>query len=174
MTTTPAEYMPADYWAKRSHFAYYAEIRSIIESLSPGDSILDVGGYDTPVVTWGKFKRRYTVDAVLDPKFPGVRSFVEDFLTWPAPEKTTVAVCAQVLEHLDNGTVDRFARKLLGTARNVIVSVPYCWPAGAEPSHVQDPIDVHKLTKIMGGRRPDRARIVADGKRRRIVGLWKT
>lgn len=166
--------MPADYWRARSHLNYYAEVRTLIESITTGGSILDVGGYDTPVVTWGKFKRRYTVDAVLDPKFPGVRSYVEDFLTWPAPEKMDVVVCCQVLEHLADGTVDRFGKKLLGTGRNVIVSVPYCWPKGGEPSHVQDPIDVHKLARMMGGRRPDRARIVADGKRRRIVGLWKT
>jgi hypothetical protein len=157
----PAEYMPPKYWEARSHMAYYAAIRELVESLSPGASILDVGGYDTPVVTWGTFKRRYTVDAVLDPKFPGVKS----------TEKMDVVICAQVLEHLENGTVERFARKLRQTGRTTIVSVPYCWPAGGEPSHVQDPIDIPKLARIMGGR-PDRCRLVADGKRRRIVALW--
>lgn len=152
--------------------AYYQAIRELVESFSPGASILDVGGYDTPVVTWGEFKRRYTVDAVLDPKFPGVVSAIDDFLGWKAPEKMAVVICAQVLEHLDNGTVERFARKLRATGRHTIITVPYCWSAGQEPSHVQDPIDIPKISRIMGGR-PDRCRLVTDGKRRRIVGLWK-
>lgn len=171
---TPSEYMPADYWRARSHLNYYAEVRQWIEELSAkgSGSILDVGGYDTPVVTWGKFRRRYTIDAVLDPKFPGVRSDVGDFMTWPAPERMDVVVCLQVIEHVQEAAA--FGAKLLRTGRNVIVSVPYCWPAGKEPSHVHDPIDVHKLASFMSGRRPDRARIVADGKLRRLVGLWTT
>lgn len=167
---TPAEYMPADYWRARSHMEYYAEVRRRIESLSPGGSILDVGGYDTPVVTWGKFRRRYTVDAVLDPKFPGVVSTVGDFMDWPAPERIDVVVCLQVIEHIADAKA--FGAKLLRTGKNVILSAPYCWPANVEPSHVHDPIDIHKLASFMSGRRPDSARIVADGKRRRIVGLW--
>lgn len=162
--------MPADYWRARSHMEYYAEVRRMIESLSPAGSILDVGGYDTPVVTFGKFRRRYTIDAVLDPKFPGVISTVGDFMDYAAPERIDVVVCLQVIEHIVEA--EAFGAKLLRTGKNVIVSVPYCWPAGGEPSHVHDPIDVHKLARFMSGRRPDRARIVADGKRRRLVGLW--
>ncbi len=82
-----------------------------------------------------------------------------------------VVVCCQVLEHIIDA--ESFGRKLLGTGRNVIVTVPYCWPAQGEPSHVQDPINLDKIQRIMSGRRPDRARIVPDGKRRRFVGLWK-
>lgn len=171
---TPVEYMPADYWRARSHMEYYAEVRRWIEELSAKGlgSILDVGGYDTPVVTWGKFRRRYTIDAVRDPKFPGVRSDVGDFMQWTAPERMDVVVCCQVIEHIVEA--EAFGARLLRTGKNVIVSVPYCWPAGREPSHVHDPIDVHKLARFMSGRRPDRARIVADGKSRRLVGLWKT
>lgn len=168
---TPVEYMPANYWTARAHMNYYRVVRELIEEYSPGKSILDVGGYDTPVVTWGDFKRRYTVDAVLDPKFPGVRSDVADFLGWTEPEKMSVVVCCQVLEHLANGEVERFGRKLVAAGKVVIVTVPYCWPAGGEPSHIQDPIDVHKFARFMG-RRPDRARLVPDGHRRRMVGVW--
>lgn len=170
--TVPAEYMPERYWDGRKHMRYYAEVRAMLEALSPAGSLLDVGGWDTPVATWGTFARRYTCDLARDPKFNGVRSHVGDFLTWTPPERMSVATCLQVLEHLPDGTVNRFARRLLAAADVVIITVPYLWP-GTEPSHFQDPISHEKLARIMG-REPDRSQVIMDGKRGRIVALYRT
>jgi hypothetical protein len=61
------------YWDSRSHMNYYSTVREWIEELSPGEIILDVGGKDTPVVTWGNFKRRYLLDRMPQVKaYPGV------------------------------------------------------------------------------------------------------
>lgn len=168
--SSPLEYMPADYWAQRQHLKYYAAVRALLELLSPGESLLDVGGWDTPVATWGVFKRRYTCDAARDPGFAGVVSHVGDFLDWEPPERMSVVTCLQVLEHLPDRTVQRFGAKLRKAGAVVIVSVPFCWPKG-EPSHLQDPIDARKLAGFMGGP-PRRSEIVQDGRRSRIIGVW--
>lgn len=169
--TTPAEYMPAGYWDARKHLRYYAAVRAELETLSPGASIADVGGWDTPVVLWGDFARRYTVDLGRDPKFPGVISHVGDFMDWTPPERLSVVTCLQVLEHLPDGAVERFAAKLLAIADVAIVSVPYLWPP-REPSHLQDPISREKFARIMG-RAADRLSVVMDGRRGRIVATFR-
>lgn len=169
--SSPLEYMPPDYWAGRAGMKYYQAVRALLETLSPGESLLDVGGWDTPVATWGTFARRYTCDAGLDPKLPGVISHVGDFLNWEPPERMSVVTCLQVLEHLPDRTVQRFGAKLRQAGAVVIVSVPFCWPKGGEPSHLQDPIDARKLAGFMGGP-PRKAEIIQDGRRQRIVGVW--
>lgn len=169
--TTEVEWMPENYWPGRKHMAYYAAVRELLEGFGARGSILDVGGWDTPVVLWGTFKRRYTCDLGRDPQFPGVKSHVGDFMLWTPPERMSVVTCLQVLEHLPDGEVERFAAKLRSSADVTVVSVPYCWPAGRESSHVQDPINHDKLARIMGGR-PDNAKLIRDGKSRRLIGVW--
>lgn len=166
--------MPADYWANRGGLNYYATVRELLEKLSPGGSILDVGGWDTPVVTWGTFRRRYTCDLGHNPRFPGVVSHVGDFLSWRPPELMDVVTCLQVLEHIPDGPAQRFGRKLLETGKTIIVSVPYLWPPGAEPDHVQDPVDLEKLERIMG-ERSKFSSVIPDGPkctRPRLVAIW--
>ena len=136
---------PLSYWQGREHFAYYQVVREYLEALSPGASILDVGSWDTPVATWGRFERRYTCDLAIDPKLPGVTSFVGDFLEWELPERMSVATCLQTVEHLRDQVVEKFGRKLRASADALIVSVPFGWPKGQEACHQQDPIDLEKL-----------------------------
>lgn len=166
--------MPADYWDGRRELKYYETVRHLLERLGPSGSILDVGGWDTPVVTWGDFRRRYTCDLGHNPRFPGVVSHVGDFLTWRPPELMDAVTCLQVLEHLPDGIAQRFGRRLLVTGRTVIVSVPYLWPRDAEPDHVQDPIDLAKLERIMG-RSSSFSSVIEDGPqgtRPRLVAIW--
>lgn len=166
--------MPANYWADRRELKYYETVRQLLEKLGPSGSLLDVGGWDTPVVKWGDFRRRYTCDLGHDPKFAGVVSHVGDFLTWRPPELMDAVTCLQVLEHLPDGPAQRFGRKLLETGRTVIVSVPYLWPPGAEPDHVQDPVDLAKLERIMGTR-SSFSSVIEDGPqgtRPRLVAIW--
>lgn len=170
--TTSVSYMPRGYWEARKHLAYYGAVRSLIESLSPRASILDVGGWDTPVVLWGEFERRYTCDLGRDPCFPDVVSHVGDFLEWTPPERMSLTVCCQVIEHFPLEKAKAFAQKLLASAEVVIITVPYNWPKG-EPSHYLDPIDEAKLAEIVG-RAPDTYWLVRDGKRDRLVALYRT
>jgi hypothetical protein len=162
-----------DYWAPRAHLNYYRVAREYVEQLSPGASLMDVGSWNTPVVTWGRFERRYACDLAHVPEYPGVVSHVGDFLTWELPEHVSVATCLQTLEHLRDAVIMDFTAKLLASADALVVSVPYRWPAGQEPSHQQDPIDLAKLTRLMHGRKPAEHNVVKDGKLRRLVAVWR-
>ncbi len=166
--------MPENYWADRHELKYYGVVRELLEKLGPRGSILDVGSWDTPVATWGDFRRRYTCDLGRSPNLPGVISHVGDFLTWRAPELMDVVTCLQVLEHLPDGIAQRFGRRLLVTGQTVIVSVPYLWAPGLEPDHVQDPVDLAKLERIMGS--PSKfSSVIEDGPqgaRPRLVAIW--
>jgi hypothetical protein len=170
------------YWESRKSFGYYVLVKAWLEAISTKletlsartdarSSILDVGCLDTPTVTWGSFNERHTVDIEHDPQLPGVHSYVADFLTWQPPQHMTVVTCLQVLEHLPNEAVYEFGAKLRAISDHTIVSVPYMWPAGGEPGHKQDPIDLLKLSQFMGDF-PDEHAIVFDTKRLRIVGRW--
>ena len=59
-----------------------------------------------------------------------------------------LCTCLHVLEHLREPAP--FARRLLELGRLVLVSVPYRWPAGATKGHVNDPVDLDKLTAWFG------------------------
>lgn len=61
-----------------------------------------------------------------------------------------VVICFQVLEHIDDDNVGIFAKKLINDGRIAVVSVPYMWAEGKGKWHVQDPIDVEKLTTWFG------------------------
>lgn len=166
--------MPATYWETRTGLLYYGRVRELLEKMGPRGSLLDVGCWDTPVATWGDFRRRYTCDLGMDPKLPGVVSHVGDFLTWRPPELMDAVTCLQVLEHLPDGIAQRFGRRLLVSGQTVIVSVPYLWSPGWEPDHVQDPIDHGKLERIMGAP-PKFSSVIADGPkgtRPRLVAIW--
>jgi hypothetical protein len=156
------------YWEERKNLGYYAHVQSIIGRFSPGESILDVGCWDTPVATWGSFKRRYTCDLAVNPRLPNVTSHVGDFTTWDLPERMSLTTCLQTIEHLRNGTVHKFTEKLRGSADRVIVSVPYMWRKGKEYSHVQDPIDLTKLTGLFNGEAPSEHVVINN----RLVAVW--
>jgi 2-polyprenyl-3-methyl-5-hydroxy-6-metoxy-1,4-benzoquinol methylase len=153
--------MSEGYWRGRSHLAYYRVVEGLLRRIPPQHrwSILDVGCADTPVAAWGDFDRRMTVDLRTNPQLVGVRSYVADFLEWevPARERPTreepvdVVTCLQTLEHLEDGVVERFAWKLQDTGTWVIVSLPYLWNRAWTKTHHQDPIDLAKFFRIMGG-----------------------
>jgi hypothetical protein len=165
------------YWESRQRFGYYTVVRAWLEAISgpisatADSSVLDVGCLDTPTATWGWFNRRYTVDIEHDPKLPGVRSFIADFMMWEPTHKVTVVTCLQVLEHLPDDIVYRFGAKLRSISDYTIVSVPFMWKQGFEAGHLQDPISLEKFASFMGGP-PDEYAIVYDTKHFRIVGRW--
>lgn len=147
------------YWSQRKDLEYYQIVRRLIEDMGPLGSIMDVGCWDTPAVTWADADERITVDTRTRPELPGVRAIVG---RWPdcASEVPVcdVVLCLQVLEHLDEPQA--FCAALFAAARRaVILSVPWGWPALAEPSHRQDPVDGEKLAG-WAGREADRLVVV--------------
>jgi hypothetical protein len=77
-----------------------------------------------------------------------------------------LVLCLQVLEHLQDP--ETVARKLLDSGRIVIMSVPYQWPAGRNPRHLQDPVSEVKLIG-WAGRAPVETRLVRNGVDRLIA-----
>lgn len=143
------------YWGEREGLEYYATVQRILDAMGPQESILDVGCLDTPVVTWGQFRRRYTVDPENRPPLSGVWPIIgrwPDCRVW-LPLPVSVVLCLQVLEHVDDP--HGFAQWLFAAADTaVILSVPWGWPAGVTPGHIHDPVDAAVLYGWTG-RRPD-------------------
>ena len=84
-----------------------------------------------------------------------------------------VVTCLQVLEHLDNKKVRKFAKKLLRHSTDMtIISVPFMWEDGLCQQHLQDPIDLKKLTSWTGIEPSDHF-IVVDGTVKRLVAKYK-
>lgn len=150
---------------------YYAQVLEFARRYAPtGGSVVDVGGRDCAYIQWFDwFERKVVIDLKPPPASPGVETLAGDFLAWQPDGRFDLVLCLQVLEHLAEPAL--FCRKLLGTGRTVIVSVPYRWPKGLCSYHVQDPVDEAKLRGWAGGPPRDRA-IVRDGNRERLVAVF--
>jgi len=140
----------AGYWAGRKNLDYYQIVRTILEGFGPMGSVLDVGSWDTPIATYGDFDERITVDPRPRPALMGVLPIVG---RWPDCSHLVpvcdVVLCLQVLEHLDDP--EPFCAALFAHARHaVVISVPWGWPAGQEPSHRQDPVGAAKVRQWTG------------------------
>ena len=158
----------AGYWAGRKNLAYYQTVRQILEGLGRQGSILDVGCLDTPVSTWGDFDQRFTVDPLPRPELPGVLRIIGYWPdSGPVLPLCDVVTCLQVLEHLD--APEPFCAALFAHARQaVILSVPWGWPAGWEPSHKQDPVGAEKL-RGWTGRDPTATTITTEARPRAVM-----
>jgi hypothetical protein len=157
-----------DYWDDRKHFHYYREVIALARQHAPaGRHVVDVGAGPTGVLaalTW--FDRRVALDRSPVPRRRGIERVCADFLAWEPDVHFDLVLCLQVLEHLAEPAT--FARKLLATGSTVIVSVPYRWPRGYYPPHVQDPVDEDAL-QAWTGRTPVETRIVTDDLQRLIA-----
>ena len=149
------------YWQQRQHLKYYKCISEILDNMT-GESLLDVGGKDTPMVLNGNFEHRALIN--LKPvknQWAGVDYHIVDFMEWHAGP-FDVVMCLQVLEHLDNDIVEPFTQKLFETAsKAVVISIPYKWRFGFLTGHIQDPVDEEKLFGWTQ-REPDRSILVED------------
>lgn len=160
------------YWASRQRLRYYGLVRRWLDELGRGGLLVDVGGANTPVVTWGQFEERIAVDPSSPYSGEGVSVCKQDWMDFVMPGDATVTTCLQVLEHLPDERVAPFARKLLAHTEWAIISVPYLWPRGTCKHHLQDPVSRQKLIGWCG-RQPVRSRIVQDGRLKRLVALFE-
>ena len=171
------------YWEKRSHLGYYQAVKKILEDLSSKNknlTLCDVGGADTPVVTWGSFAERYmvSVDPIEKKKmFPGVKYVINRYTEADVPD-TDVTTCLQVLEHQPDHEIQEFVDTLMRkTRRTMVISVPYKWPKkdvgpfdGSYRPHYQDPVDEEKMLKWFG-MEPTQTTLVSGGVRQKLTRM---
>lgn len=141
----------AAYWAGRHDSLYYRAVYQIVAVAGDGaQSVIDIGSAETDYVTWFdwigekvQLNRGFTRAGP-----PGVRRIAADFFDWTPDKVYDIALCLQVLEHVEDAR--GFCDRLKATARQLVVSVPWMWPAGRVASHVHDPVDEAKLMSWMG------------------------
>jgi 2-polyprenyl-3-methyl-5-hydroxy-6-metoxy-1,4-benzoquinol methylase len=161
----------ATYWEERKTLRYYRRVLDFAETYAAdGGRLLDVGGRRCEYVLWFDwFEERTVVDLVEPADLPGIRAIQHDFLTMEVAAPYDLVLCLQVLEHLDEPAP--FCRKLFEAGRVVILSVPYRWPRGTCPSHVQDPVEEDDV-RAWAGRDWAESTVVTDGTLRRLVAVY--
>jgi SAM-dependent methyltransferase len=159
------------YWAERQNFNYFNEVVRLCRAYEPdGARVIDVGSGPTQLLRrldW--FGHRVALDRQFVPWRWRIKTIRADFLEYQPKHRFDLVLCLQVLEHLADPAP--FARKLLATGRTVIITVPYKWPSGLYPPHVQDPVDEAKL-QGWTGRTPSETRVVHDS-RARLIAVYR-
>jgi SAM-dependent methyltransferase len=133
------------YWKSRKHLRYYNEVLRLGKQWA-GDAktVIDVGSGNLPLILkleW--IPSKTSLDLYRKGRLPRCENIKADFMAYAPPISFDLVLCLQVLEHLE--CPDAFVEKLLRTGKIVLISVPYRWPEGQSPHHVQDPIDENKL-----------------------------
>jgi SAM-dependent methyltransferase len=137
------------YWEARKHMLYYKSLFQFVSVAGDdADSIIDVGCASARYMNWfGWIPRRALLDFGIPNKPEGFECIETDFMTFEPEKKFDLALCCQVLEHVEDPK--RFCDKLKTIARRLIVTVPYKW-SGNAPGHIHDPVDEAKLKDWMG------------------------
>jgi len=137
------------YWNTRKHLLYYkALFQYMCVAAYDAQSIIDVGSAGTEYLEWVPWvSDRVMLDAHISKSPSGIRFIEADFINFDLKDRFDVALCCQVLEHVEDP--GSFCDKLKSICKRLIVTVPYNWPIGA-PGHIQDPVDEHKLRQWMG------------------------
>jgi len=134
-------------------------------------SILDVGSRKSPVMdNIDNSVYKAMLDIKPMPPQPNIHMITADFYTWNPDRHYDVALCLQVLEHLDRPK--EFVEKLFQVATTVMISVSYKWLKGSCKYHVQDPINEEKILSWTG-REPDEQYIITDGTKERIICMYQ-
>jgi FkbM family methyltransferase len=116
-------------------------------------AVVDVGTGNVPYLEWFDWiPRRISIDIDVPYRSDAVEGVQGDIhqLAFEAP--FDICTCLQVLEHVSEP--EPFARRLLDLGKLVLVSVPYKWPEGTSAEHVNDPVDLEKVTAWFG-RKPN-------------------
>ncbi len=125
-------------------------------------------------MTWGRFKRRISVDIKGFPRHnPKIEEVVSDWRQYQCDEIADLILCMQVLEHLEDEQVKPFAQKIIRLGRLAIISVPYMWEKGMCKYHCQDPIDLQKLEGWVGCSALKHVIVEEKDKLKRLIALFK-
>lgn len=127
------------YLKRRADLVYYRDLFCAVKFYGQhAKTVLDVGSSDPPFVlslNWIPHKHivaPYLVgsqDCKSDSNETcdlgnGITSDMMDFMAWHG-SAFDIVLCSQVAEHVDDPTA--FVRKLIGTGKTLILSVPYKW-----------------------------------------------
>lgn len=164
------------YWDRRSHLMYYRYIDAIVRGVAAeAQSLLDVGSSNAQYLEeFDWIKTKVTVDLKTAYSSATVQGITADFFTYRPETKFDLVTCLQVLEHVPDA--GKFAQKLFEVGRDVLISVPFKWPADSSKNHVHDPVDQHKLLSWTG-RKPSYAviatEVFAGKKARRLIAYYR-
>jgi hypothetical protein len=152
-----AESGASGYWDRRRDMIYYDYLRRMVGRFgAEARSLIDVGAHETPLAEeFDWIPERVALDIRAPYSSPAVTGIRADFRDFEPGRRYDFALCAQVLEQVPEP--EAFARKLLGIADRVLVSVPYRWPAAAKTkggAAAGAPIDKATLARWFG-RAPD-------------------
>ena len=160
------------YIEKRKDYEYYKVLRSLLRLICRSeDTICDVGSGGIDLLSELPCKKKFSIDLRNPVSNEEVEGIKADYLSYES-SAVDIITCFQVLEHLKDGAVEEFAKKLLREGRIVIVSVPYMWPENQCEDHVQDPMDVEKLISWFG-KNPAFLHVVTEkSKLARIIAIF--
>lgn len=144
------------YYLSRQGLLYYGKAAEYLQDLRPrGRTLVDVGSRSAPVWLFAPagqaegYELKVAIDKDPIPTYPDATSIRADFLTAAFDRRFDLVCCLQTLEH--QASPRWFVRKLFALAgHGVVLSVPYKWPHGFYPPHVQDPVDEAKLRSWTG------------------------
>lgn len=161
---------------RKKNLKYQQECLELVEKLKKEyymETVIDVGGWDGFFVKRTSFKEKTVVDIKDRGALKNIEYVHEDFLTWKCDKKYDLAVCMQVLEHLDTKSIQPFVEKLFKLSDHVVISVPYKWKKGFCKYHKQDPVTVEKLNRWTDGRVPDNMKLIKDDGSERLICYYK-
>ena len=139
-----------NYWRLRKKFVYLHICRRLIEVISSSASVVaDIGSNKSPILDfYGNIEKKFSVDIDSPYRADDVISVKEDFYVWEPPVPVQVASCFQVIEHVPDPA--KFSKRILELFEVSIVSVPYKEPAGVNPGHINNDIDLETITTWFG------------------------
>jgi uncharacterized membrane protein len=140
------------YFEERKSLLYYQYITNMVNTYCPSvQSIIDIGSNGVPLLEqFENVPTRVSVDIQKPYESTAVKGVRCDFLKYEPNQVFDLAICSQVLEHIDNDCVEAFAKKILTVAKRAIISVPYLWKENFCKWHKQDPVDEQKLYQWFG------------------------
>ncbi|MFQ8429987.1 class I SAM-dependent methyltransferase [Amaricoccus sp. W119] len=159
--TRKGYYESGAYWRKRTDLMYYQYFKYFVRCLAPNaKSLIDIGSGNAPYLEWFDWiPDRVSFDKAHPYQSETVRGLEGDFFTFDFGQRFDLVTCMQVLEHIPDA--ERFARRLTEIGDLLLVSVPFRWPKGQTRGHVNDPVDLKKLSRWFG-REPNYSMIVRE------------
>ena len=143
-------YESGTYWRRRTDLLYYQYFRYFVRCLAPNaGSMIDIGSGNAPYLEWFDWiPDRVSFDKRHPYQSPTVSGIEGDLMTIDFGRRFDLVTCMQVLEHIPDAA--GFARRLTELGDLLLVSVPYNWPKGKTRGHVNDPVDLARLSQWFG------------------------